>query len=73
MLSHCYIYMLYLILLHMLLLSLKKISYLMLSSVVGFYSSSLFCGLLPRAKDTNLTQVCNSRAPHSLYLRLKWC
>uniref|UniRef100_A0A8C6LFB6 Limb development membrane protein 1 like n=1 Tax=Nothobranchius furzeri TaxID=105023 RepID=A0A8C6LFB6_NOTFU len=33
------------------------ILYLMLSSVVGFYSSSLFCGLLPRAKDTNLTQI----------------
>uniref|UniRef100_A0A8C8DX34 Limb development membrane protein 1-like n=1 Tax=Oryzias sinensis TaxID=183150 RepID=A0A8C8DX34_9TELE len=35
------------------------ILYLMLSSVVGFYSSSLFSGLLPRAKDTNLTQVSN--------------
>uniref|UniRef100_A0A8C7Z416 Limb development membrane protein 1-like n=1 Tax=Oryzias sinensis TaxID=183150 RepID=A0A8C7Z416_9TELE len=33
------------------------ILYLMLSSVVGFYSSSLFSGLLPRAKDTNLTQI----------------
>uniref|UniRef100_A0A3B3X4Z9 Limb development membrane protein 1 like n=1 Tax=Poecilia mexicana TaxID=48701 RepID=A0A3B3X4Z9_9TELE len=33
------------------------ILYLMVSSVVGFYSSPLFCGLLPRVKDTNLTQV----------------
>ncbi|KAM4571199.1 limb region 1 homolog-like protein isoform 1-T1 [Fundulus diaphanus] len=33
------------------------ILYLMVSSVVGFYSSPLFCGLLPRAKDTNLTQI----------------
>ncbi|XP_047231074.1 limb region 1 homolog-like protein [Girardinichthys multiradiatus] len=33
------------------------ILYLMLSSVVGFYSSPLFCGLLPRVKDTNLTQI----------------
>ncbi|XP_037540092.1 limb region 1 homolog-like protein isoform X2 [Nematolebias whitei] len=33
------------------------ILYLMVSSVVGFYSSSLFCGLLPRVKDTNLTQI----------------
>ncbi|XP_017270722.1 limb region 1 homolog-like protein [Kryptolebias marmoratus] len=33
------------------------ILYLMVSSVVGFYSSSLFCGLLPRIKDTNLTQI----------------
>lgn len=40
-------------------------SYLMVSSVVGFYSSSLFCCLLPRVKDTNLTQVC-----HSLLLQL---
>ncbi|KAA8591059.1 hypothetical protein FQN60_002002 [Etheostoma spectabile] len=31
-------------------------SYLMVSSVVGFYSSPLFTGLLPRAQDTNLTQ-----------------
>uniref|UniRef100_A0A3B5LDZ9 Limb development membrane protein 1-like n=1 Tax=Xiphophorus couchianus TaxID=32473 RepID=A0A3B5LDZ9_9TELE len=30
---------------------------LMVSSVVGFYSSPLFCGLLPRMKDTNLTQI----------------
>uniref|UniRef100_A0A3B5LH95 Limb development membrane protein 1-like n=1 Tax=Xiphophorus couchianus TaxID=32473 RepID=A0A3B5LH95_9TELE len=33
------------------------ILYLMVSSVVGFYSSPLFCGLLPRMKDTNLTQI----------------
>ncbi|KAM8829637.1 limb region 1 homolog-like protein isoform 2-T2 [Synchiropus picturatus] len=33
------------------------ILYLMVSSVVGFYSSPLFTGLLPRAQDTNLTQV----------------
>nr|XP_046251823.1 limb region 1 homolog-like protein isoform X1 [Scatophagus argus] len=33
------------------------ILYLMVSSVVGFYSSPLFTGLLPRAKDTNLTQI----------------
>ncbi|XP_014848783.1 PREDICTED: protein LMBR1L [Poecilia mexicana] len=33
------------------------ILYLMVSSVVGFYSSPLFCGLLPRVKDTNLTQI----------------
>ncbi|XP_041860166.1 limb region 1 homolog-like protein isoform X2 [Melanotaenia boesemani] len=33
------------------------ILYLMVSSVVGFYSSPLFCFLLPRAKDTNLTQI----------------
>jgi hypothetical protein len=32
-------------------------SYLMVSSVVGFYSSPLFTSLLPRAQDTNLTQV----------------
>uniref|UniRef100_A0A8C2XBI6 Limb development membrane protein 1-like n=1 Tax=Cyclopterus lumpus TaxID=8103 RepID=A0A8C2XBI6_CYCLU len=31
--------------------------YLMVSSVVGFYSSPLFTGLLPRAQDTNLTQI----------------
>uniref|UniRef100_UPI0037E8BB8D limb region 1 homolog-like protein isoform X3 n=1 Tax=Semicossyphus pulcher TaxID=241346 RepID=UPI0037E8BB8D len=31
--------------------------YLMVSSVVGFYSSPLFTGLLPRAQDTNLTQM----------------
>lgn len=29
----------------------------MVSSVVGFYSSPLFISILPRAKDTNLTQV----------------
>ncbi|XP_028850311.1 limb region 1 homolog-like protein isoform X2 [Denticeps clupeoides] len=34
------------------------ILYLMVSSVVGFYSSPLFAGLLPRAQDTNLTRVC---------------
>ncbi|KAL2104080.1 hypothetical protein ACEWY4_000948 [Coilia grayii] len=33
------------------------ILYLMVSSVVGFYSSSLFSGLLPRARDTTLTQI----------------
>lgn len=33
------------------------ILYLMVSSVVGFYSSPLFTGLLPRAQDTTLTQV----------------
>ncbi|XP_072222702.1 limb region 1 homolog-like protein isoform X1 [Leuresthes tenuis] len=33
------------------------ILYLMVSSVVGFYSSPLFCSLLPRSKDTNLTQI----------------
>lgn len=33
------------------------ILYLMVSSVVGFYSSPLFIGLLPRAQDTNLTQI----------------
>lgn len=35
-------------------------SYLMVSSVVGFYSSPLFTSILPRAKDTNLTQVSDS-------------
>uniref|UniRef100_A0A8C4FC80 Limb development membrane protein 1-like n=1 Tax=Dicentrarchus labrax TaxID=13489 RepID=A0A8C4FC80_DICLA len=34
-----------------------RIYYLMVSSVVGFYSSPLFTGLLPRAQDTNLTQI----------------
>lgn len=34
-----------------------NLSYLMVSSVVGFYSSPVFTGILPRAKDTNLTQV----------------
>lgn len=34
-----------------------KLRYLMVSSVVGFYSSPFFTGILPRAKDTNLTQV----------------
>lgn len=34
----------------------------MVSSVVGFYSSPLFTSLLPRAKDTNLTQVPLSHA-----------
>lgn len=33
------------------------IFYLMVSSVVGFYSSPLFTGLLPRAQDTTLTQI----------------
>lgn len=33
------------------------LSYLMVSSVVGFYSSPLFTSILPRVKDTNLTQV----------------
>ncbi|KAG9340249.1 hypothetical protein JZ751_021690, partial [Albula glossodonta] len=31
--------------------------YLMVSSVVGFYSSRFFTGLLPRAQDTTLTQI----------------
>lgn len=35
-------------------------SYLMVSSVVGFYSSPLFTSLLPRAQDTNLTEVPDS-------------
>lgn len=42
-------------------------SYLMVSSVVGFYSSPLFTGMLPRAKDTNLTQVSNSYPLHIFY------
>ncbi|XP_036387978.1 limb region 1 homolog-like protein [Megalops cyprinoides] len=33
------------------------ILYLMVSSVVGFYSSPLFTGLLPRSQDTTLTQI----------------
>uniref|UniRef100_A0A8C9WRX9 Limb development membrane protein 1-like n=1 Tax=Scleropages formosus TaxID=113540 RepID=A0A8C9WRX9_SCLFO len=33
------------------------ILYLMVSSVVGFYSSPLFAGLLPHSQDTNLTQI----------------
>ncbi|KAJ0064233.1 hypothetical protein NL108_001537, partial [Boleophthalmus pectinirostris] len=33
------------------------ILYLMVSSVVGFYSSPLFISLIPRAQDTNLTQI----------------
>ncbi|XP_029361736.1 limb region 1 homolog-like protein isoform X3 [Echeneis naucrates] len=33
------------------------LSYLMVSSVVGFYSSPFFTSLLPRAQDTNLTQI----------------
>uniref|UniRef100_A0AAR2KQJ0 Limb development membrane protein 1 like n=1 Tax=Pygocentrus nattereri TaxID=42514 RepID=A0AAR2KQJ0_PYGNA len=33
------------------------ILYLMVSSVVGFYSSPLFCSLLPRTQDTTLTQI----------------
>ncbi|KAF3860434.1 hypothetical protein F7725_000689 [Dissostichus mawsoni] len=34
-----------------------NVSYLMVSSVVGFYSSPLFTSLMPRAQDTNLTQI----------------
>ncbi|KAJ4933917.1 hypothetical protein JOQ06_006726, partial [Pogonophryne albipinna] len=33
------------------------ILYLMVSSLVGFYSSPLFTSLMPRAQDTNLTQI----------------
>ncbi|KAI1891153.1 hypothetical protein AGOR_G00161970 [Albula goreensis] len=33
------------------------ILYLMVSSVVGFYSSPLFTSLLPRTQDTTLTQI----------------
>ncbi|XP_055045292.1 limb region 1 homolog-like protein isoform X1 [Misgurnus anguillicaudatus] len=33
------------------------ILYLMVSSVVGFYSSPLFTSLLPQAQDTTLTQI----------------
>ncbi|KAG7471892.1 hypothetical protein MATL_G00102730 [Megalops atlanticus] len=33
------------------------ILYLMVSSVVGFYSSRFFSGLLPRTQDTTLTQI----------------
>ncbi|XP_062400597.1 limb region 1 homolog-like protein [Sardina pilchardus] len=33
------------------------ILYLMVSSLVGFYSSPLFSSLLPRAQDTTLTQI----------------
>lgn len=33
------------------------IFYLMVSSIVGFYSSPFFTGLLPRAQDTTLTQI----------------
>ncbi|KAL0978366.1 hypothetical protein UPYG_G00169540 [Umbra pygmaea] len=33
------------------------ILYLMISSVVGFYSSPLFIGLRPHAQDTTLTQI----------------
>ncbi|XP_064155087.1 limb region 1 homolog-like protein [Anguilla rostrata] len=33
------------------------ILYLMVSSVVGFYSSRFFTGLLPRSQDTTLTQI----------------
>uniref|UniRef100_A0A667WWT9 Limb development membrane protein 1-like n=1 Tax=Myripristis murdjan TaxID=586833 RepID=A0A667WWT9_9TELE len=35
----------------------RALLYLMVSSVVGFYSSPLFTSLLPRAQDTNLTQI----------------
>uniref|UniRef100_A0A3Q1JGR6 Limb development membrane protein 1 like n=1 Tax=Anabas testudineus TaxID=64144 RepID=A0A3Q1JGR6_ANATE len=38
-------------------LCMMVIIYLMVSSVVGFYSSPLFMGLLPRAQDTNLTEI----------------
>uniref|UniRef100_A0A667WLE8 Limb development membrane protein 1-like n=1 Tax=Myripristis murdjan TaxID=586833 RepID=A0A667WLE8_9TELE len=41
----------------MLLLLALTVYYLMVSSVVGFYSSPLFTSLLPRAQDTNLTQI----------------
>uniref|UniRef100_A0AAR2KG99 Limb development membrane protein 1 like n=1 Tax=Pygocentrus nattereri TaxID=42514 RepID=A0AAR2KG99_PYGNA len=34
-----------------------RVRYLMVSSVVGFYSSPLFCSLLPRTQDTTLTQI----------------
>ncbi|XP_056589790.1 limb region 1 homolog-like protein [Triplophysa dalaica] len=33
------------------------ILYLMVSSVVGFYSSPLFSGLMPQVRDTTLTQI----------------
>ncbi|KAG9353514.1 hypothetical protein JZ751_018181, partial [Albula glossodonta] len=33
------------------------VRYLMVSSVVGFYSSPLFTSLLPRTQDTTLTQI----------------
>lgn len=42
-------------------------SYLMVSSLVGFYSSPLFTGLLPRAKDTNVTQVSQMTASVCMY------
>lgn len=42
-------------------------SYLMVSSVVGFYSSPFFTGILPRAKDTNLTQVYDRYRSHAAY------
>lgn len=41
-----------------------ELSYLMVSSVVGFYSSPFFTGILPRAKDTNLTQVPDDHTLH---------
>lgn len=44
-----------------------KLSYLMVSSVVGFYSSPFFTSILPRAKDTNLTQVPDIYRPPAAY------
>ncbi|XP_012684843.2 limb region 1 homolog-like protein [Clupea harengus] len=38
------------------------ILYLMVSSVVGFYCSPLFSNLLPRARDTTLTQIIGNCA-----------
>lgn len=43
----------------------------MVSSVVGFYSSPLFMGLLPRAQDTNLTEVAD-RLLHVSYLAVRF-
>uniref|UniRef100_A0A8C7CSB9 peptidylprolyl isomerase n=1 Tax=Oncorhynchus kisutch TaxID=8019 RepID=A0A8C7CSB9_ONCKI len=47
------------------------ILYLMISSVVGFYSSPLFTGLRPRAQDTTLTQVHTHTHTHCS-LSLPW-
>lgn len=44
-----------------------ELSYLMVSSVVGFYSSPFFTGILPRAKDTNLTQVPDVYRSHAAH------
>lgn len=44
-----------------------ELSYLMVSSVVGFYSSPFFTGILPRAKDTNLTQVPDVYRSHATH------